>query len=71
MRYTGMRSDWGGSRFAAVNNPSRARLNLKENRATTKAMQHERKSVSSTAGTVMMAEFSMVREKFACSQASL
>ena len=52
-----------------MNSPSRTRLKRNENRATTKAMQQERNSVSRTAGTVMIAEFSMVRAKSACSQA--
>lgn len=65
-----MSSACGGSRFAAVNVASRARLNLKEKRATTKAMQQLRNSVRSTAGMVMMAELSIVWEKLACSQAS-
>ena len=34
-----MSSDCGGSRLAAVNSPSSARLNLNEKRATTKAIQ--------------------------------
>ena len=44
---------------------------MNENRATTKATQHDRNSVSSTAGMVMMAELSIVWEKLACSQAFL
>ena len=50
---------------------SRARLNRNENRATTKAMQHDRKSVNSTAGTVIFTEFMKVWAKFACSNAFL
>jgi hypothetical protein len=64
-----MSNDCGGSRFAAVKRPSIARLNRKENRATTKATQHERNSVSTTAGIVTMAELRKCRVKLPCCQA--
>jgi hypothetical protein len=53
IRKRGISSACWGSRLAARKTPSRVRLSLNENRASTNAMQEERNSVSRTAGTVM------------------
>ena len=59
----GTNSACGGSRFAARNTASKVRLNLKLKRASTNAMQEARNSVSTTAGTVITAEFQKCRPK--------
>ena len=69
IRNSGMSRACWGSRLAAVNSPSMARLNLKLNRDTTNATQDDRSSVRITAGTVMMSELRKPWEKFPMSQA--
>ena len=64
-----MSSDCCGSRLAAVNSPSRTRLNFQLNRAMTNATIEARNSVRITAGTVTYTELRKCWAKFACSQA--